>query len=630
MLESFESGAFEYRKLSKDEMDSRHILGRIVGPIADYKNPTRNGRKYTEKLWNKTFDDPIVKEKIENKCLYGELGHPEDRLDTDMSKICICMAEQPKKSTDGKLYGVFDILDTPNGRILKTLLDYGTTIGVSSRGEGDLISDYMGEEIVDPDTYQYECHDAVLLPAVKAARLTPVTESLHQGKTLKQALLEDLNRSSDNDKLVMNDTLESLGIDLTEGIQYKGYDMTITRSGVQLRKTDGSFIQEFPTEEEAREYVDEQTDSLNEADVAAKVRANQDPKEMTRRAIKMLKNLGGEWEDFAKEFKDTYGEDALDESLNEGDLKKSSIKDVNIKKESEKEEADNDGADLVAELQETMLKNADLEKLVKSLQERLSVCYAKEKRYEGQINTYKNSIKSLQENAKKATSLEERLNSLQEELNSCKSDISKKDQTISDLKESVKKSDVTLKEQLNSHKDKQTAAKEVIEELTSKINTLQEELEKTKSSKTASIKVLKETYTKKESDLNDKMSELQKDSSQKLKQLQEKLERANTSVNRYQDIARKAVNRYITEKANALGISSEDVKNRLGKTYSFNDIDRICENLSTNRLAINRLPFKVSQVSEVKMTESVKPSMPLVGDGDYIDDQLQGLVDRLK
>lgn len=578
MLESFESGAFEYKKLSKDEMDSRHILGRIVGPIADYKNPTRNGRKYTEKLWNKTFDDPIVKEKIENKCLYGELGHPEDRLDTDMSKICICMAEQPKKSTDGKLYGVFDILDTPNGRILKTLLDYGTTIGVSSRGEGDLISDYMGEEIVDPDTYQYECHDAVLLPAVKAARLTPVTESLHQGKTLKQALLEDLNKSSDNDKLVMNDTLESLGIDLTEGIQYKGYDMTITQSGVQLRKSDGSFIQEFPTEEEAKEYVDEINESLHE---------EEKPSE-------------------------------------------SSIKDVNIQKESEKEEADDDGADLVAELQETMLKNADLEKLVKSLQERLSVCYAKEKRYEGQVNTYKNSIKSLQENAKKATSLEERLNSLQEELDSCKSDISKKDQTISDLKETVRKSDVTLKEQLNSHKDKQEAAKEVIEELTSKINTLQEELAKTKSSKTASIKVLKETYTKKESDLNDRMSELQKDSSQKLKQLQEKLERANTSVNKYQDIARKAVNRYITEKANALGISSEDVKNRLGKTYSFNDIDRICESLSTNRLAINRLPFKVSQVSEVKMTESVKPSMSLVGDGDYIDDQLQGLVDRLK
>ena len=34
---------------------------------------------------------------------------------------------------------------------------------------------------------------------------------------------------------------------------------------------------------------------------------------MTRRAIKMLKNLGGDWEDLAKEFKDAYGEDAIKE-----------------------------------------------------------------------------------------------------------------------------------------------------------------------------------------------------------------------------------------------------------------------------------------------------------------------------
>ena len=597
MLESFKSSNFEYKKLTEEEQQKRGILGRIVGPIADYKNPTRNGRKYTEKLWEKVFSDPIIKEKIDNRCLVGELGHPEDRLDTDMSKICICLAEQPKKSDDGKLYGVFDVLDTPNGRILKTLLDYGTNIGVSSRGEGDLIQDYMGEEIVDPDTYQYECHDAVLLPAVKSARLTPVTESLSNKKSLKQALLEDLNKSNDNDKLVMNETLESLGIDLTEGIQYKGYDMTITRSGVQLRKSDGTFVQEFPTEEEAKEYVDEMNESLQENN------SNE---------LKTYHRENGKW--------------VLDKEISD----ESSIKDVNIQKESEKEEADNAGDDLVAELQETMLKNADLEKLVKSLQERLSVCYAKEKRYEGQINTYKSSIKSLQENAKKATSLEERLNSLQEELNSRNSDIEKKDQTISSLNESLKKSSSQLKEQIEDHKDKQSAAKEIVEELTTKVNSLQEELAQVKSSKTTSIKVLKETYTKKESDLNDKISELQKDSSQKLKQLQEKLERANDTAIKYQDIARKAVNRYISEKSNALGISSDDVKNRLGKTYSFNDIDRICESLSASKLAINKLPFKVSQVSEVKMTESIKPTQTLISDGDYIDDQLQGLVDRLK
>ena len=263
MLESFKSSNFEYKKLTEEEQQERGILGRLVGPIADFKNPTRNGRKYTEKLWEKVYSDPIVKEKIENRCLFCELGHPEDRLEVDPEKICACIAEIPKKSDDGKLYTVIDILDTPNGRILKTLLDYGTTVGISSRGEGDLISDYNGDEIVDPDTYQYETSDIVLLPAVKSARLTPVTESLNK-KTLKQALLEDINKSNDSDKLVMNETLESLGIKLNEGIQYKGFDINITQSGVQLRKSDGTFVQEFPTEEEAKKYVDEMNESLQE------------------------------------------------------------------------------------------------------------------------------------------------------------------------------------------------------------------------------------------------------------------------------------------------------------------------------------------------------------------------------
>lgn len=97
-----------------------------------------------------------MKEKIANRCLFGEMGHPVDREETDPEKIAICLAEQPKIGKDGKIYGVFDILDTPNGRILKSLCDYGCNIGVSSRGSGDLITDYDGNEAVDPETYNCE------------------------------------------------------------------------------------------------------------------------------------------------------------------------------------------------------------------------------------------------------------------------------------------------------------------------------------------------------------------------------------------------------------------------------------------------------------------------------------------
>ena len=153
ILETLTSGQpFEYDKLTPEEMKARGILGRLVGPISDFVNPTRNGRLYPEKLWDKVFEDPIFQEKIENRCVFGELGHPPDRQETDMSKICCCLAGIPKKQ-DGKLIGVFDILNTPNGQILKSMLDYGCTIGVSSRGSGDIVTGFDGQEEVDADTY---------------------------------------------------------------------------------------------------------------------------------------------------------------------------------------------------------------------------------------------------------------------------------------------------------------------------------------------------------------------------------------------------------------------------------------------------------------------------------------------
>lgn len=58
-------------------------------------------------------------------------------------------------------------------------------------------------------------------------------------------------------------------------------------------------------------------ENLEEDKIADKIKSKQDPKEMTKKAIRMLKNLGGEYKDLVKEYKDTYGENPLDESLSE-------------------------------------------------------------------------------------------------------------------------------------------------------------------------------------------------------------------------------------------------------------------------------------------------------------------------
>lgn len=89
------------------------VLGTLEGPCAEFIAPTRNGRYYSEELWEKVFQNPLVKEQLDCGGIFGELGHPDDRDETDATKIAICMPEAPKKDGNGRLIAKFDILDTP-------------------------------------------------------------------------------------------------------------------------------------------------------------------------------------------------------------------------------------------------------------------------------------------------------------------------------------------------------------------------------------------------------------------------------------------------------------------------------------------------------------------------------------
>ena len=276
MLESMNNNTFEYQRLSKEEMERRGILGRLIGPCASFTDPTRNGRHYSEQLWENVFNDPIMKERIENGVCYGELGHPTDREETDMEKIALCLAEVPKKGKDGKLRAVFDILSTPNGKILKSLCDYGSTIGISSRGSGDLETDWDGNESVNPDTYTCEGFDAVLIPAVKEARLQYVNESLNKkryNKTLRDKLTESIDKEDETNQRIMRESLNTLGIKLNESNDYRGYELQTTQSGIFIRDSKGNILREVISDKEARDYIDSLLDddtydineSLNES-----------------------------------------------------------------------------------------------------------------------------------------------------------------------------------------------------------------------------------------------------------------------------------------------------------------------------------------------------------------------------
>ena len=217
-----EDTSLKFKNISPEEKTAKGILGRLYGPVASFAAPTRNGRHYGQDLWEKLFNSDLIKERFKNGGIFGELCHP-DYEDVNMEKVAIVMPEPPVKDNKGDLIAYVDIVDTPCGRIAYQLAKYGYKFGISSRGTGDIIEDYNGNEEVDPDTYQLNAFDLVEIPAVENARLSFV-ESLDSkkkyGKTLKEKLTEELNKASEADKKIMNETLNNLDINLNESDEY--------------------------------------------------------------------------------------------------------------------------------------------------------------------------------------------------------------------------------------------------------------------------------------------------------------------------------------------------------------------------------------------------------------------------
>ena len=215
MSNRIQENSLKFQHLTEEEKKAKGILGVLYGPVASIVKSTRNGRRYSDKLWEKVFKDPIVEEYFNNGGLPLELDHPEDRDETCSEKIAAMMPYKPEKDNNGHLVARIDIIDTPMGRIANTLARYGFQLGISSRGNGEVITDYNGNEDVDPDTYELKAWDLVLLPAVEDARLKLV-ENLNQNNSLdefKKSLNEELDRSSDEEKKMMKETLRDLDID---------------------------------------------------------------------------------------------------------------------------------------------------------------------------------------------------------------------------------------------------------------------------------------------------------------------------------------------------------------------------------------------------------------------------------
>ena len=588
--------ALQMQPLSEEEKQSRHILGRLWGPIATTKEKTRNGRGYNAELWNRALADEIFCEKVANKSLFLELGHPVDREETDMNVVCACIPELPK-IVDGDLYAYVDILDTKQGRLLKTLCDYGFVPGISSRGSGDI----MANNDVDPETFFLETWDIVQLPAVKKARLT-MCESLNNKKSLSAALRESLETMSEEDRLEAEETLERLEVDvndseeepypeipwapgeepLTEDAEDETPEGEFSEEEVEdeaeVEVAETEEVEEIPTADEAEEESEDEAITIGDfidsfAEFDENLAIEFDSIELDDNILTITDIVLDDTEEGKIKVSFNYNLETSDNKESEEESEEEVPEEVeNSEDTDDAEEAIDDGEEEVIESLKDVVRQKDaLEEEVLDLKNKQAVSDAEVGKLKEELNKYRTGFMRVSGIAPKANEYQKEAKALTEQL-------AAKDSTISELTAKVKKHPL-LTESIDNSKRRLAETRE-------RLAAVQNEAEET------------------EKKLTEQLEETRK-------KVQERTKVAEAYKSRYEAAAK----HYIASKASMLGVNTRDITSQLKEGYTFEDVDRICENL----LDAGRPAFGFGMKPQKSVKAQIKESVNTSDDDGFED-----------
>ena len=154
------------------EEDNGKKSHKIKGIFMQANIKNRNGRVYPMEVLEKEVNR-YNKEFIERKRAFGELGHP-DGPTVNLERVSHIITEL-KGDGKGNYIGEAKITDTPYGKIVKSLIDEGAQLGVSSRGMGSL-ENKGGTNYVKSDFYLATAADIVADPSAPQAFVNGVME----------------------------------------------------------------------------------------------------------------------------------------------------------------------------------------------------------------------------------------------------------------------------------------------------------------------------------------------------------------------------------------------------------------------------------------------------------------------
>ena len=170
--------------------------GKLImkGILQKAETLNQNGRMYPRDILEREVRN-YQKFIRENRAL-GECDHPDSSV-VELKKVSHIIREAHMEGN--VCYGTVEILDTPCGKILQSLVEAGVTLGISSRGVGSTRK--SGDHQIVQDDFQLICGDFVSEPS------TPGAFMMREGRQVKQTELSKTFNRSDRINRIFNDIL---------------------------------------------------------------------------------------------------------------------------------------------------------------------------------------------------------------------------------------------------------------------------------------------------------------------------------------------------------------------------------------------------------------------------------------
>lgn len=198
-MKLFTENVEDVKYITEGKGNSKNLY--IEGIFLQSNLKNRNGRIYPKEIMDKEVSR-YVKESIDQKRAFGELGHPEGptiNLDR-VSHMIVSL-----KESGDNFIGKAKIMNTPQGNIVKNLISDGAQLGVSSRGMGS-IKEENGISIVQEDFYLATAADIVADPSAPDAFINGIMEGkewiwdngiIHESEI--QVMKKEINRAKMTD-----------------------------------------------------------------------------------------------------------------------------------------------------------------------------------------------------------------------------------------------------------------------------------------------------------------------------------------------------------------------------------------------------------------------------------------------